>query len=43
MSGKNVRKIIEQLLLIFFMLKMKKYILAIFENITQIVENKIFF
>ena len=40
---KNLRKIIEQLLSMFCMLKKKKYVLLMFQNITQIVESKLFF
>ena len=41
--GKHFRKIMYQLLLIFCMLKKKKYILPIFQRITQIVKNKLLF
>ena len=37
------RKIIQQLLLKFFMLKTRNYILPTFQNIIQSVENKLFF
>ena len=43
MIRKSLRRIIEQLLLMFCMLKRKKYILPMFQNITQIVKNKLFF
>ena len=37
------RKIIQQLLLKFFMLKTRNYILPTFQNIIQSVKNKLFF
>ena len=43
MIGKNLRKIMQQLLFMICMLKKEKYILLMFENITQIVKNKLFF
>ena len=43
MIGLKMRKIILQLLLMFCMLKMEKYILPAFQNITQMVKNKSFF
>ena len=46
-SGKDDQKKFEknnwQLLLMFCMLKKKKYILPMFQNITKIVKNKFFF
>ena len=42
MVGKNARKIMKLLLLMFCMLKKKKYILLMFHNITQMVKNKLF-
>ena len=38
---KKGKKIIQQLLLMFYMLKITKYILPTFENITQSVKNKL--
>ena len=43
MTGKKLRIIIEQLLLMVCMLKVKKYTLPMFPNIIQIVKNKLFF
>ena len=43
MIGKSLRKINKQLLLMFCMLKRKKYILPMFQNITQIVKVKLLF
>ena len=43
MIGKNLRKVIEQVFLLFRMLERKKYILLMFQNITQIVLNKLHF
>ena len=40
---KKLRKIMLQLFLMFCMLKKKKHILFLFQNITQIVKNKLFF
>ena len=37
-----MRKITEQLLLMFCMLKKKKYVLLMFENRNQIVKDKLF-
>ena len=42
MIVKKMGKIILQLLLMFCMLKKKKYILPAFQTITQIVKNKSF-
>ena len=38
-----LRKRVQQLLLMFCMLKKLKHILLLFQNITQIVKNKLFF
>ena len=43
MTGKNLGKIIEQLLLMFCILKMKKYIQTMFQKITQSMKNKSLF
>ena len=43
MTGKNLEKIIEQLLLMFCILKMKKYIQTMFQKITQSMKNKSLF
>ena len=43
MIKKDLRKIMSHLLLLFCMLKKKNYILLMFQNITQIVKNKLFF
>ena len=43
MTGKNLGKIIEQLLLMFCILKMKKYIQTMFQKITQNMKNKSLF
>ena len=40
---KNLRKRIEQLFSVFCMLKKKKYILFMFQNIPQIMNKKLFF
>ena len=40
MTGKRLKKIIEQLLLVFCILKKKNYVQLIFQNITQPVKNK---
>ena len=40
MIGKRLRKIFQQLLLMFCILKKKKYTLLIFQNITQPVKKK---
>ena len=40
---KKLRKRIEQLLSVFCMLKKKKYILFMFQNIPQIMNKKLFF
>ena len=40
MTGKRLKKINEQLLLIFCILKKKKYVQLIIQNITQPVKNK---
>ena len=42
-DSKNLKKIIEQFFLMFCMLKNKKYILHMFQNITQIMKSKLFF
>ena len=42
MSGKRLRKIIRQLLLMLYALKKWKYVLLIFQKLTQIVKNKWF-
>ena len=42
-DSKNLKKIIKQLFLMFCMLKNKKYILHMFQNITQIMKSKLFF
>ena len=42
-NWKRFEKIIYPLLLMFCMLKMKKYILLMFKDITQIEKNKLFF
>ena len=42
MIEKNLRKIIKKLLLIFYMLKKTKYIMPMFQNISQIVKTKLF-
>ena len=41
MSGKRLKKVIRQLLLIFCVLKKKKYTQLIFQNMTQPVEKQI--
>ena len=41
MFGKDRRKIIQELLLMFWLLKKKKYALPIFQNITQIVKKQV--
>ena len=38
-----MKKRIKRLLLIFCMLKVRKYILPTFQNMIQIVQNKLFF
>ena len=43
MIGKNLRKVIQRLLLMFCTIKKEKYILLMFQKITQIVKNKLFF
>ena len=43
MIGKKLRIIIEQLLLMVYMLKAKKYTLPMFPNLIQTVKNKLFF
>ena len=44
MIGRKLRRLkIENLLLLFCMLKEKKYVVLMFQNITQIVKNKLFF
>ena len=40
---KKLQKIMQQLLLMFYMLKMIKYILPTFQDITQNMKNKLFF
>ena len=40
---KTLKKIIEQLFLMFCMLKNIRYILLMFQNITQIMKSKLFF
>ena len=40
MIGKRLRKIIQQLLLKFYILKKKKYIQLISEKLTRIMKNK---
>ena len=40
---KKIAKIMQQLLLMFCMLKKKKYILLIYQNITQIAKSKLLF
>ena len=42
-NGKNIRKIIQKLLLMFCMLKKKKYILLMFKKIIQVIKNKLLF
>ena len=42
-EGKKLRKIILQLLSMLCMLKRKKYILLMFQNIIKIVKKKLFF
>ena len=37
---KYLRKIVKQLLLMFYILKIKKYILPTFQNTTQSMKNK---
>ena len=39
MNGKRLRKIIEQLLLIFYILEKKKYVQLIFQKLLQIVKK----
>ena len=41
MIGKRLQKIIQQLLLMFCILKKWKYVQLIFQNITQTVKNKL--
>ena len=43
MIRKKLRKTIKLLLLIFCLLKMRKYILPTFQNITRSAKNKSFF
>ena len=40
MTGKHLRKIIQQLILMFYTLKKRKHVLPIFKKLTQIVKNK---
>ena len=40
---KNFKKIIEQFLLKLCILKKKKYILPMYQNITEIMKNRLFF
>ena len=42
MIGKRLRKVIPQLLLIFCVLKKKKYVQLISQKLIQIVENKFY-
>ena len=41
MIGKGLRKITQPLLLIFYILKKKKYFQLIFQNTTELVKNKL--
>ena len=43
MAGKKLTKIMEQLPLMFRMLRKINYILLMFQNKTQTVKNKLFF
>ena len=42
-DSKTLKKISEQLFLMFCMLKNIRYILLMFQNITQIMKSKLFF
>ena len=42
MIGERLRKIIQQLLLIFYKLKKNKYVQLILQNLIQTVKNKYF-
>ena len=43
MTEENLTKVIKQLLVIFCILKMRKYVLPMFQSITQIMKSKFIF